>query len=77
MKSSEKKGGKMKEITIKLPIRLIKEILNHIPREEVERLQGLSFKRDVKSVSADYLLKLDGIASIGGNAVEDTETIWE
>ena len=67
----------MKEITIKLPIRVIKEILRHIPREELERLQKGVPKRKIKSVSADYLLKLDGITSIGGDAVEETERIWE
>jgi len=67
----------MKEITIRLPIRVIKEILDRVPREELKKLQAGIPTRKVKSVSADSLLKLDGIASIGGDAIEDTEKIWE
>lgn len=66
----------MKEKTITLPLRVIKEILRHIPREEIEKLQKGFMKKEPKSVSADHLLRLTGIASIGGDAVEDTERIW-
>jgi len=67
----------MKEKTIRLPLSVIREILRHIPREEIERLQkGFFEKKEIMSVSADHLLRLTGIASIGRDAVEDTERIW-
>lgn len=67
----------MKEITIRLPIQVIKEILRRIPREELKNLKAGISPRKVKSVPAAALLKLDGITSIGGDAIEDTEKIWE
>lgn len=67
----------MKEITIRLPVRVIKEILGRVPREELKKLQAGISPRKVKSVPAGALLKLDGITSIGGDAIEDTEKIWE
>ncbi len=63
----------MEEITIKLPLELIKQILRRVPAKELEKLR----KKEIKSVPADYLLKLAGIVAIGGNAMEDTERVWE
>jgi len=67
----------MREITIRLPIQVIKEILRRVPPEELKNLQAGISPRKVKSVPAAALLKLDGITSIGGDAIEDTEKIWE
>jgi hypothetical protein len=67
----------MKEITIRLPIQVIKEILRRVPREELKKLQAGVPTRKVKSVPAAALLKLDGITSIGGDTIKDTEKIWE
>lgn len=67
----------MKEITIKLPIQLIKEILRRVPSEELKNLQAGISPKKVKSAPAAALVKLDGITSIGGDAIEDTEKIWE
>ena len=67
----------MNEVTIRLPISVIKEMLRRLPREELKKLQTGILNRKVKSLSADALLRLDGIASIGGDALEDTEKIWE
>jgi len=66
----------MKEITIRLLIQVIKQILGQVPREELKKLQAGIPTRKVKSVPAAALLKLDGITSIGGDAIEDTEKIW-
>ncbi|MCD6101155.1 MAG: hypothetical protein J7K33_11315 [Candidatus Marinimicrobia bacterium] len=65
----------MQEITLKLPIKVIMEILRRVPRKELEKLQRET--REVKSVPASHLTKLVGIASIGGDALEDTERVWE
>jgi len=67
----------MAEITIELPLELIKEILRRVPSEELEKLQKRPPKREIKSVSADHLLRLAGIVAIGGNAMEDTEKVWQ
>jgi len=67
----------MKQTTIKLPIRVIKEILHCMPRKEAEKLLKASVKKEVKSISAAHLGQLDGIASIGGDAVKDTEAAWQ
>ena len=74
--NSEKEGDKIKEKTIRLPLTVIREILRHIPREEIEKLQKGFMKKEPKSVSADHLLRLTAIATVGGDAVEDTERIW-
>ena len=65
----------MKEITIRVPIWLIREMLRRVHLEELKKLQTGILPRKVKSVSADVLLRLDGIASIGGDAIENTEKI--
>ena len=66
----------MKEKTVTLPIRLIKEILRYVPPEEMESVQkGLIIKKII-SAPAEHLLSPKGIASIGGDALEDTERIW-
>lgn len=67
----------MEEITIKLPLELIKQILRRVPPKELEKLRKKPRKREIKSVSADHLLKLAGIVAIGGNAMEDTERVWQ
>jgi len=67
----------VKQATIKLPIRLIKDILHCMPPKEAEKLLKAALKKEVKSVSAVHLVKLDGIASIGGDAVKDTEALWQ
>jgi hypothetical protein len=67
----------MKDIAIKLPSELIMEILRRIPRRQLEEIQKEIKKEDVKSVPAEHLLKLTGIASIGGDALKDTEKVWE
>ena len=66
----------MKKKTVTLPIRVIKEILRYVPRDEIEKIQKGLTKMEIKSAPADHLLSLKGIASIGGDAVEDTERIW-
>ena len=65
----------MKEITLKLPTKVIMEILRRVPLKELEKLRRV--RREVKSVPASRLAKLVGIASIGGDALEDTERVWE
>lgn len=67
----------MGEITIKVPLELIKEILRRVPHAELEKLQKRPRKRKINSVPADHLLKLTGIIAIGGNAMEDTEKVWQ
>jgi hypothetical protein len=67
----------MEEITIKLPLELIKQILRHVPAKELEKLRKGPRKKEIKSMPADYLLELAGIVAIGGNAMEDTERVWQ
>jgi hypothetical protein len=56
--------------------------LEHIIRQYLETarelavLQKDSLRGAVKSAPATNLLKLNGIASIGGDTVEDTEKLW-
>jgi|LGVE01.1.fsa_nt_gb hypothetical protein len=66
----------MKEKTIRLPLRIIKDILRNIPPRELAVLQKDSLRGAVKSAPATNLLKLDGIVAVGGDALEDTEKIW-
>lgn len=66
----------MKEKTVTLPIRIIKEIFRYVPPEDIERIQKEMKRKEVVSSPAGRLLKLKGIASIGGDALEDTERIW-
>jgi len=64
------------DIVFRLPLEIIMEILRRIPQRQLKELQN-RFKEDVKSVPAERLLKLTGIVSIGGDAVSDTERVWE
>lgn len=64
-------------INIKLPKRVIKEILKFIPPEEIADIMKESKKREhIKGSSPKTLLALAGIMNIGGNALKDTEEIW-
>jgi len=65
----------MKEITIKLPIKVVEEILRRVPREELGKIERR--KHTIKSVPVRKLTKLIGIASLGGDALKDTEKIWD
>lgn len=65
----------MKEITLKLLIKVLREILRRLPREELKKIERELI--EVKSIPASRLTKLAGIASIGGNAITDTESVWE
>ena len=67
----------MEEITIKLPLELIKQILRCVPAKELEKLRKGRQKKEIKSMPAAYLLDLAGIVDIGGNAMEDTERVWQ
>ena len=66
----------MKNIVFKFPSRVITEMLRQIPKRELEKLQRES-KREIVSVPSAHLLKLTGITSIGGDALADTERVWE
>ncbi|MDI6793132.1 MAG: hypothetical protein QME81_09735 [bacterium] len=57
-------------------LRRAKEMLRRIPRRELEKIQKEIKTKEVKSVPAERLLRLTGIASIGGDAVKDTERMW-
>ncbi len=67
----------MNDITLKIPSEVIMKILRRIPQRQLRELQGKIQREEVKSVPAGYLLKLAGIASIGGDAVKDTEEVWQ
>ncbi len=62
-------------ITLKLPSEVIMEILRRIPQKQWKGLQE-GAKKELKSVSAEHLLGLTGIASVGGYALFDTERVW-
>ena len=67
----------MNDITLKIPSELIMKILRRIPRNQLKELQEKIQGEKVRSVPAGNLLKLAGIASIGGDAVKDTEEVWQ
>lgn len=66
----------MPEITVRLPKHVVLDILKQIPKEELDEILPTLGKRNLKSLPAKDLLKLAGIVSIGGDALEDTERIW-
>lgn len=66
----------MKDVAVRLPSEVIIEILRRVPRWKLKKLQTV-LKKEVKSVPAGQLLNLTGIASIGGDALSDTERVWE
>ncbi|MEK9149826.1 MAG: hypothetical protein AAB267_07255 [Candidatus Desantisbacteria bacterium] len=63
------------DIVFRLPSEIIMEILRRIPQRQLRRLQK-ELKEEVTSVSAEHLLGLTGIASVGGDALFDTERVW-
>jgi len=67
----------MNDITLKIPSELIMKILRRIPGNQLRELQEKIQGEKVRSVPAGNLLKLAGIASIGGDAVKDTEEVWQ
>ncbi len=67
----------MNDITLKIPSEIIIKILRRIPRKQLRELQQKIQREEVRSVPAGDLLKLAGIASIGGDAVKDTEEVWQ
>lgn len=65
----------MEEVTIKLPLKVIRELLSYVPEKELENLRKK--KRKIKSVPMSHLRKLIDMVSIGGDALKDTEEVWE
>lgn len=70
----------MEEVSVKLPKRILLELLRRIPRKELEGLiQETKGKPQFEPVRVDpqSLDKLTGIVSVGGDALHDTEAIYE
>jgi hypothetical protein len=70
----------MEELTVRFPKRVILELLRQIPKEQLEELiQESREKAQLKPirVAPESLDILTGLSSVGGDAVQDTETVYE
>jgi hypothetical protein len=70
----------MEELTVRLPKHLLFEFLRQIPRKELDMLiQEIPGKSQLEPVRvpSQSLDKLTGLISVGGDALQDTEAIYE
>jgi len=70
----------MEELTVRLPKRFLLELLYQVPGKELEAiLREIARKSQLKPVrvSSQSLDNLTGLISVGGDALQDTETIYE
>ncbi|MGA1826559.1 MAG: hypothetical protein ACMUIP_18045 [bacterium] len=70
----------MGSISIQIPEELIIDALSHLTYEkrlEIIKKAGVDISLDVKYAKADLLDKLTSIVSIGGDAVTDTEMVFD
>jgi len=69
----------MEELTVRLPKRFLLELLYQVPGKELEAiLREIARKSQLKPVrvSSQSLDNLTGLISVGGDALQDTETIY-
>lgn len=70
----------MEELTVRLPKQMLLDLLRQVPRKELESLireiTGKSQLEPVR-VPSQSLDKLTGLISVGGDALQDTEAIYE
>ncbi|MBN2012962.1 hypothetical protein JW960_26765 [candidate division KSB1 bacterium] len=70
----------MNEITLNIPKKMLFDILHKLPEHELEELLN-EFKNEneqsKQTKSIEILESLNGIISVGGDAVIDTEQLYD
>ncbi len=70
----------MEELTLKVPQKAIVELLNQLPPEELDDLiDEITGKKKIKlvTVEPESLQEFRNLISVGGDALKDTEDIYE
>jgi len=68
----------MKKVLIKIPEETLLEVIRCVPQKDLERLiREVKGKVTPVRVDAHELDMLTGIISVGGDAIEDTEAIYD